>query len=274
VQITGLKQTSFLLRRPEFRPFLIRSDESRILHCTVHTAQTSFICVVAFGFSTLHDSFRRIGTILLYRSHTSNKLHFCYDIRNFYLLWFFPTNQDFCTVMITRLKETSFLLRRPDFRPFLIRSGESRLLHCTVHTAQTSFICVVAFGFSTFHDSFRRIGTILLYISHGSNKLHFCCGTRNSTFCDSFRRIGNFVLYRSHGSNKTLCCCGVRNFDISWFVPMNRDSFSVQITRLKQSSFLLWRPNYRPFVILFDESCLLYCANHTAQNSLISVVFQ
>jgi hypothetical protein len=233
VHITLLKKSAFLLSGPEFRHFLIRSDELELFYYKNHTAQTIFISVVyristlsksfrIIGMiilyrsqrsnkfindlsinSTFRDSFRRIGTIVLYRSHGSNKFHFCCGVYKFYFSWFVPTNWDYCTVRIAWLKHVSFLLY-PKCRLFVIRSDESGLLYCTDHTSQIKGISVVRSRISTFHDSFRRIGTTLGYILHRSNHLHLC----------------------------------VQNFDFSWLVPTNRDNYSVRFTRLKQASFL------------------------------------
>jgi hypothetical protein len=194
-------------------------------------AQTNLISVVSPRISTFHYSFRRFGTIVLYRSHGSNKLNFCSVGRNFDLSWFVPTNRNYCTLQITRCKQASFLLWCVEFRPFVIRSDESGPLYCENHTAQTSFMSVLSSWISTFSDSFRRIGTFVPYRSHWSNKLHFCC-------------------------------C-IWNFEHSWFLRTNWGYFAEQITRLKQVSLLLWQPEFRNFVNPSDELGPLYRTDHT-----------
>jgi hypothetical protein len=156
VHITLLKQSAFLLSGPEFRHFLIRSDELELFYYKNDTAQTSFIFVVyristlrkSFRIigtiilyrsqgsnkfindlsnnSTFRNSFRRIGTIVLYRSHGSYKFHFCCGVYKFYFPWFVPKNWDYCTVQIAWLKHATFLLY-PECRLFVIRSDESGL---------------------------------------------------------------------------------------------------------------------------------------------------
>jgi hypothetical protein len=250
---------------------VIRSEESWILYSTDHTAQSTLIICCGDQNFDFCDSFWRMRPIVLYRSNDSKK---------------------FISVVVSGNSTfpESFLWIGTIL---LYRSHGSK-----------SVISVAALGISMFRHSSRRIGTIALYRSHGSNKLHYClaCGIStfrgsfdesgimyyiyhtaqtsfisvvangNSTFCDSIRRIGNFVLYRSHGSNKLLCCCCARNFDISRFVPINQDPCTVQIARLKLALFLLWCLEIRPFVIRSSETGLLYCTDHTAQTSFISVV--
>jgi len=53
-------------------------------------------------------------------------------------------------------------------------SAFAEIRHCTVELRKL-FLTSMS-GISTFRDSFRRIRTVILYRSLGSNKLQFCCG--------------------------------------------------------------------------------------------------
>jgi hypothetical protein len=131
-----LAQTSFfLLLHPKFRHFIIRSDVSGLLYCAAHTAQTSSVYVVASGNLAFRVSFRRLVTIVQYRTHGSIKLHFCCGVRKFAILWFDPTNQEFCALHIAQLKQASFLLWHSKMRPYVTRSEESGFLYCKDHRA-------------------------------------------------------------------------------------------------------------------------------------------
>jgi hypothetical protein len=151
---------------------------------------------------------------------------------------------------------------------FAIRSDESGFLYFTDHTAMTTFISFRPKN-STIRDNIQRNITFVLYISHGYNYLHFSC-VQKFDFRDSFRRFGIIVQNRSLGLNKLHFCC-VQTIDISWFVSTNLYYYTVQITQLREASFLLF-PLFRPFMVLSDDTWTLYCTDHTALTTFISNV--
>jgi hypothetical protein len=121
------------------------------------------------------------------------------------------------------------------------------------------------FSNTNFRNSFRRNGLIVLYRSHGTVVLYRSHGT-----VVLYRSHGTIVLYRSHGYKNCHFSC-VQILDLLWFVPSNRDYFTIQIKQLWQTSFLLC-PEIRRFVIPSDETWLLYGTSHTAITTFISVV--
>jgi hypothetical protein len=176
--------------------------------------------------STIRNSFQRIITMLLYRSHSCDILFINWaQILNIW--WYVPTNHGFCSLEITRLYQPSFQLylifriswlipknfdyfivhntqiKQPskqlfsEIQLFVIRSNELNLLDCEVLKAMKTFMSVVSRN-STFRDSFRCIVIILLYRSR-LYKTFNSFVSRNLIFRYSFKRAKFLVLYRSQG---------------------------------------------------------------------------
>jgi hypothetical protein len=116
----------------------------------------------------------------------------------------------------------------PIFLLFMISSDESWPLYSTDLTAITTIdsVCPEIWYFVIF----PKYRDSCIEKSHRLNKLHFCC----------FQKL-----------------------DLSRFFPMDRDYFTVEGTRLKEASFMLF-PIFLFFMIRYDESQSLYCTDHTA----------
>jgi hypothetical protein len=178
---------------------------------------------------TFRDSSQQIVNIVPYRSQN-------YD--NLYFIW----------SQIFQFRET--------FRQIMTSEG-----YINLH-----FNCVETFEVSWLVPTIRDYSIVKLQC----NVTFITVLSWNSKFRYSFRTVGIIVLYRSHGYN-ILHFISVQIFDYSWYVPTNQLYYSVQITRLKKASFLLC-PDIWHFMILSDVSGILHCTNHTAQTIFISVV--